>query len=138
MSGKGLSKKLILVGIWQDKISKHSIVLHLYLIRALTNNGLGLLKPGMFVRVSVPLGSRESIMIPTEAIVPVLKGKVVYLMRAGRAEEVAVRTGVRTDRTIQVLEGIEVGDSVIVSALMSMKPDLPVMLQEVVSIQTAP
>lgn len=107
-------------------------------IRALTNNGLGLLKPGMFVRVSVPLGSRESIMIPTEAIVPVLKGKVVYLMRAGRAEEVAVRTGVRTDRTIQVLEGIEVGDSVIVSALMSMKPDLPVMLQEVVSIQTAP
>lgn len=107
-------------------------------IRALTNNGLGLLKPGMFVRVSVPLGSRESIMIPTEAIVPVLKGKVVYLMREGKAEEVAVRTGVRTDRTIQILDGIGVGDSVIVSALMSMKPELPVSLQEVVSIQTAP
>ncbi|MCB0666091.1 MAG: efflux RND transporter periplasmic adaptor subunit [Saprospiraceae bacterium] len=107
-------------------------------IRALTDNGLGLLKPGMFVRVSVPLGSRESIMIPTEAIVPVLKGKVVYLMRGGIAEEVGVKTGVRTDRSIQVLDGIGIGDSVIVSALMSMKPKLPVTVQEVISLETAP
>ncbi|MCB0685298.1 MAG: efflux RND transporter periplasmic adaptor subunit [Saprospiraceae bacterium] len=107
-------------------------------IRALTNNGLGMLKPGMFVRVSVPLGSNESIMIPTEAIVPVLKGKVVYLYKDGKASEVAVKTGLRTDRAIQILDGINLGDSVIVSALMSMKPSMPVTIQEVVNLQVAP
>lgn len=107
-------------------------------IRAKTDNSLGLLKPGMFVRISLPLGSRESIMIPTEAIVPVLKGKVVYLLKGGKAEEVAVKTGLRTDRMIQILDGIGIGDSVIVSSLMSLKDQLPVRVQEMVAIQTAP
>jgi membrane fusion protein (multidrug efflux system) len=107
-------------------------------LRALASNGLGLLKPGMFVRVDVPLGSRQSIMIPTEAVVPVLKGKVVYLYKKGKATETPIKTGLRNDRTIQVLEGMEVGDSVIVSSLMSLKADLPVRVEEVVILQAAP
>jgi membrane fusion protein (multidrug efflux system) len=107
-------------------------------LRALANNGLGLLKPGMFVRVDVPLGSRESIMIPTEAVVPVLKGKIVYLYKKGKATETPIKTGLRNDRSIQVLEGMEVGDSVIVSSLMSVKSDLPVRVEQVVILQAAP
>lgn len=107
-------------------------------LRAMADNGLGLLKPGMFVRVTLPLGSRESIMIPTEAIVPVLKGKVVYLVKRGLATETPVVTGIRTDRTIQVLDGMTVGDSVIVSGLMSVKNDLPVRVQGVVNLTVAP
>ena len=107
-------------------------------MRALAGNGLGLLKPGMFVRVSVPLESRKSIMVPTESIVPVLKGKIVYIMHKGMATEVPVKTGLRTDRSIQVLDGISLGDSVIVSALMSLKANLPVRIEEIVNLPVAP
>ena len=107
-------------------------------LRAQADNGLGLLKPGMFVRVTVPLGSRESIMIPTEAIVPVLKGKMVFVMKGGVAIETEVQTGLRNDKNIQILEGLSVGDSVIVSGLMSLKADLPVRVQEVINLMAAP
>ncbi|NND08625.1 MAG: efflux RND transporter periplasmic adaptor subunit [Saprospiraceae bacterium] len=95
-------------------------------LRASANNSLGLLRPGMFVRVELPLESQRSIMVPTEAVMPILKGKIAYVKKNGKANEVKVSTGLRTDRNIQILDGIEVGDSVIVSALMTLKPDLPV------------
>ena len=107
-------------------------------LRAETDNKLGLFKPGMFVRIELPLGSTDAIMVPTESVLPILKGKVVYLMKNGRAVETKVTTGLRTDRSVQILEGMEVGDTVIVSALMSLKPDLPVQVQELVNLEVAP
>ena len=107
-------------------------------LRARADNSLGLLRPGMFVRVELPLGSRESIMIPTESVMPILKGKIVYLFKNGLATETKVTTGLRTDKTVQILDGMEVGDSVIVSALMTLKPDLKVQVQEVVNLEAAP
>ncbi|MEM6320867.1 MAG: efflux RND transporter periplasmic adaptor subunit, partial [Bacteroidota bacterium] len=96
-----------------------------------TNNGEKLL-PGMFIRVEVPLGEEKSIMIPTESVIPILKGKKVFVMKNGKAEERVIRTGLRTDTKIQVEEGLEVGDSVITSALMSVKAKSAVRLRDVV------
>ena len=98
-------------------------------VRATANNSKGRYLPGMFVKVEMPLGEEASIMIPTESIIPILKGKKIYVVKDGKATEVIIRTGLRTDTEVQVTEGIEIGDSVIVSALMSMKPNLPVTLR---------
>ena len=98
-------------------------------VRATANNAKGRYLPGMFVKVEMPLGEEASIMIPTESIIPILKGKKIYVMKDGKATEVLIKTGLRTDTEVQVTEGIEIGDSVIVSALMSMKPNLPVALR---------
>ncbi len=105
-------------------------------LRARADNSLGLLRPGMFVRVEVPLESKHSIMVPTEAVMPILKGKIAYVKKEGKAMQVKVLTGLRTDRNIQILDGINVGDSVIVSALMSLKPNLPVTLRNSVAVNT--
>ena len=91
-------------------------------VRAIAANRERKLLPGMFVRLSVPLGSEQSIMIPTESIVPILKGKMVYLFKDGIAQEAEITTGVRDDQRVQVREGLSVGDTIIVSALMSIKP----------------
>ncbi|MEZ4828970.1 MAG: efflux RND transporter periplasmic adaptor subunit [Bacteroidia bacterium] len=103
------------------------------MIRASFNNAKGALLPGMFVRVTVPLGSEKSIMVPSEAIVPILKGKKVYVMKDGKAVEAIVQTGLRTDKAVQVLGGLSVGDSVIVSGLMTVKENSPVELKELVN-----
>lgn len=95
-------------------------------LRALTNNPADRLVPGMFVRVSVDLDIAQAIMIPTEAVVPVLKGKKVYVVRDGKAAEVMIETGVRNDKKVQVTSGLKMGDSLIVSGIMALKKDAAV------------
>ncbi len=107
-------------------------------VRALTDNSLGMLLPGMFVRVTVPLENHRSIMVPTESVIPVLKGKKVFVVKGGRATDAMIRTGVRTERSVQVLEGLEVGDSIIVSALMSVKPNMEVKVNSLVDYNAGP
>jgi membrane fusion protein (multidrug efflux system) len=101
-------------------------------VRALAKNSNDRLLPGMFIRVEVPLEQERSIMIPTEAIIPILKGKKVFVMKDGKAQETIIQTGLRTDSRIQVEQGLSVGDSVIVSALMSVKNKSAVSLRKVV------
>lgn len=78
--------------------------------------------PGSFVKVFARLGKvNDALMIPTQAVVPTLKGQKVMVSRAGVADEVMVKIGVRTDEKIQVLEGLNVGDTVITTGLLSVK-----------------
>jgi membrane fusion protein (multidrug efflux system) len=64
----------------------------------------------------------SAIMIPTEAVIPDLKGKKVYKIKDGKAESVKIITGLRTDQKIQITEGLVVGDTVIVRGIMSLRP----------------
>ncbi|AFK03982.1 efflux transporter, RND family, MFP subunit [Emticicia oligotrophica DSM 17448] len=98
-------------------------------LRAIAKNPADRLLPGMFVRVSVDLDITQAIMIPTEAVVPVLKGKKVYVVRDGKANEVMIETGLRTDKKIQVTSGLSAGDSLIVTGIMALKKDSPVKIK---------
>lgn len=100
-------------------------------VRAVIDNPSGQLVPGMFVKVQTALGAGvPSVMVPTEAVVPVLKGKKVYIVQNGKAVERMIVTGIRTDKTIQVTSGLSVGDSVIVSGIMTLKADAPVKVKK--------
>jgi membrane fusion protein (multidrug efflux system) len=93
-------------------------------IRAVAANPSGKFVPGMFVKVKAALAANhKAVMIPTEAIVPVLKGKKVFVVKNGKASEAMVTTGLRTDKKIQVLEGLQQGDSLITSGIMAIKPN---------------
>lgn len=96
-------------------------------VRAVAQNPGGRFVPGMFVKVEVSLSaSDDAIMIPTEAIVPVLKGKKVYVVKNGKAQEAMVITGLRTDKKIQVVDGLQLGDSLITSGIIALKPNASV------------
>jgi membrane fusion protein (multidrug efflux system) len=99
-------------------------------IRATASNPVGKFVPGMFVKVKANLAANhKAVMIPTEAIVPVLKGKKVFVVRNGKSEEVMVTTGLRTDKKIQILDGLQPGDSLITSGIMALKPNTAVKVQ---------
>ena len=104
-------------------------------LRGITSNTDRRLLPGMFVRLTVPLGKEDVIMVPTDAVVPILKGKMVYVMRNGKAIEQEITTGIRTDQNVQVRSGLTVGDSVIVSALMSLKAGMDVKSEQIINLQ---
>ncbi|WP_342087793.1 efflux RND transporter periplasmic adaptor subunit [Dyadobacter sp. OTU695] len=96
-------------------------------VRALANNPEGRFVPGMFVKVLADLdANRMAMMIPTEAIVPVLKGKKVFVVKDGKAQEAMVTTGLRTDKKIQIIDGLQPGDSLITSGIIAIKPNTAV------------
>lgn len=90
-------------------------------LRALLPNSNGSLKPGMFGRVTVPLSTAQSIMIPSESLIPFAGGKKVFIVKEGKAKEVPVVSGLRTDTELEVVSGLSRGDSVVISGLMNIK-----------------
>jgi membrane fusion protein (multidrug efflux system) len=96
-------------------------------IKALAPNGSGELLPGSFAKIKLALSTlKDAILIPTEAVIPVLEGKVVYVSRNGKAQQVAVETGTRTAEQILVLSGVKTGDTVLTTGAMALKPDASV------------
>ena len=96
-------------------------------MRALAKNPNGRLLPGTFANVELPLQKVENaIVIPSEAVIPVQDGKVVFVSNGGKAKEVKVETATRTAAEILVLSGLKAGDTVITTGVMSLKADAPV------------
>ena len=91
-------------------------------IRATAANPNGKLKAGAFVKVDFSLKAiGNALMIPTEAMIPILKGQQVFVSKDGVAKAIKIDVGVRNDVKIQVTSGIVVGDTVITSGLMGIK-----------------
>lgn len=91
-------------------------------IRAISPNNAGEVRPGQFAKIELVLGEKaNALLVPSGAVVPILNGNVVYVARGGQAEEINVKTGLRTDREIEILDGLIPGDTVIVSGLLQIR-----------------
>lgn len=64
-------------------------------------------------------------MIPTVAYFD-LSGGRVFLCKNGEAVSTSVVTGNRTEKEIQIVEGISVGDTVLTTGILQLKPKMPV------------
>jgi membrane fusion protein (multidrug efflux system) len=99
-------------------------------IRAKIANTSGKILPGTFATVNLPLTAiADAILIPTEAIIPVQNGKKVILSKNGKATEVLIATGTRSKENILVLQGLQVGDTLVTSGIMSIKKDAPIQVK---------
>jgi membrane fusion protein (multidrug efflux system) len=100
-------------------------------VRALSNND-GSLRPGSFANISIDLGTDSAaLLIPTQALIPVLKGQQVYVARHDTAFNIPVQIGIRNDTAIQITSGIHAGDTVITSGILYLKPKMKVQLKNV-------
>lgn len=96
-------------------------------IKALARNHDNQLLPGSFAKISLALTTvDDAIMVPNEAVIPVLKGKTVYISKNGKAKQVDVKSGTRTEENIVITSGLNVGDTVLTTGALSLKEDAPV------------
>jgi membrane fusion protein (multidrug efflux system) len=85
-------------------------------LRARIANEDGGLKPGLFARVALTLQERPNAMlVPEAAMVPQGNDQFVYRVQDGKVRLVKIRTGERRDAQVEVLEGLAVGDVVVVA-----------------------
>jgi membrane fusion protein (multidrug efflux system) len=104
-------------------------------VRAELANSGRLLRPGMFVRVSLEFGPREGVLlVPEEALVPSGSDQFVFRVVPGEPAKVArvgVDTGVRRDGRVEIRKGLAAGDQVVVAGQLkirdgaAVKPMLP-------------
>ncbi len=92
-------------------------------LRAICSNHQQKLKSGAFARVRLVLNEKsDALMLPTEAIIPDVKGSKVFLVRNGSGFPEMVQLGLRSSSRVEVTEGLQAGDSVIISGHMQLKP----------------
>lgn len=98
-------------------------------IRAIYPNKDESIMPGRYTDVELTKKEfKNALAIPSEALIPEMGRKLVYLFKSGKAEPVEVVTGLRTESQIQVLKGVSQGDTVIISGVMQLRTGLPVII----------
>lgn len=80
---------------------------------AITNAERYNLRPGNTARVMLRLDERNTLVIPTRALVGAAGNQGVFVIRDGRAERRRVRVGIDLDGKTEVFEGLAVGDTII-------------------------
>lgn len=96
-------------------------------VRAIAQNSDRKLIPGAFAKLTINLGTiPDAISIPSEAIVPAITGQTVMVVRNGSATVQPVKSGIRTANTTQITEGLAVGDTIIITGLLTVRPGMAV------------
>ena len=92
-------------------------------VRALLDNETGHLRAGMFLTVTLFRQDIEALLVPEEAIVPERSEQFVWVVGPdGTAEYRAVRTGRRRPGEVEILDGLQAGERVIVEGTQKARP----------------
>jgi membrane fusion protein (multidrug efflux system) len=100
-------------------------------LRAICTTNYKGLFPGAFANVELNLKQTdEAILIPTVAIVPELKGQLVYVFKSGVANPQKVEIGLREEKKVQIISGLAEGDTVITSGILQIRPGAKVKITD--------
>lgn len=101
-------------------------------VRAVVRGNESALVSGNFAKVSLKMSEDgEPMVVPTQAIIPQARDKKVVVYKNGQAEFKVVTTGIRDSTFVQILDGLKVGDTVITSALLAIRPDSKISITKV-------
>ncbi len=94
-------------------------------LRALCNNESEKIFPGSYVQIELRLKKNmDALMVPTQSIIPVLKGQTIFVRKNGAVVSVSVKTGIRLASSIQITDGVSAGDTVITTGIMQLRPGM--------------
>jgi len=101
-------------------------------MRAVVPNPNRILVPGSFANVFLNLKTdNNAITIPSQCIIPTSRDKKVAILRDGKAKMVTVVTGMRMTEDVEILQGLQPGDTVVATGIMQVKDDMPVKVTKV-------
>lgn len=100
--------------------------------RALFQNEKSEVVPGAYTSVEIDLSHVETtIAIPSEALIPEMGIDKVFVYKNGKSEPRVVKTGLRTESKVQILEGLALGDTLIVNGVLQLRQGLPVIIEQI-------
>jgi membrane fusion protein, multidrug efflux system len=101
-------------------------------VRAVVKGNNPNLVPGNFAKISLQMGKNDrALIVPTQSIIPQARNKNAILFNGGVARFVPVVTGIRDSTYVQIIEGLKLGDTVITTGLLAIRPDSKLKLTKV-------
>jgi len=96
-------------------------------VRAVVDNKDSKLGPGAFTHITIPFQhNANAVLIPSQAVIPTNREKVVAVVKDGKATMVPVKIGARTSDKVEILQGLATGDTVLITGIMQVKPGMEV------------
>lgn len=87
----------------------------LYPIKICLDNKDGMIKPGMFANVEIPLDVKEDVLsVPSQAVIVKDQKNVVYIVQDDKAIRKEVEIGLDTGAEVEILKGLEENDTIII------------------------
>jgi len=92
-------------------------------VRAISPNPGRVLLPGQSARLHLGLhSSADALMVSSQALIPSSQGYSVYTVKNNRVQLAPVETGQRGPNSIEILHGLNNGDTVVTSNLLRLVP----------------
>lgn len=102
-------------------------------VRARCGNAGNTLQPGNFAKVKITTSQNQKVvLVPTDAVIPILNGQQVLVIRNGVASGQKVEVAQRLENFIAITGGLNPGDTVILSGLLALREGMPVMPSQIV------
>jgi membrane fusion protein (multidrug efflux system) len=93
------------------------------LVRAITDNKDGHLLPGQSARLNLALSSsNDALSITSNALIPSSQGYSIYVAKKSTVTAVPVQIGQRSAGSVEIINGLQKGDTVITSNLLRLAP----------------
>lgn len=101
---------------------------HSIRVRAQLTNKEELFKPGLFGKVKLLVSAHEDVvMVPESAVESRGNQEYVYRVEEGKARYTVVKTGGRNGEKVEILSGLEPGQTIIVAGQMKIQDKWPVL-----------
>lgn len=98
------------------------------MVRAILPNPDRRLKPGMLLTVTVKARQRQSLAVPELAIVGDGEERFVFVVADRKAKRVSVKTGIRQNGLVEILDGLRAGQPVVTQGVVKLSDGVPVRL----------
>jgi membrane fusion protein (multidrug efflux system) len=100
--------------------------------RALYNNADGKIKPGRSATIEIKLQEIENaIVVPSHAIIAEMGRDIAYIYQNGKAKEVVLQKGLRDATSLQITNGLKIGDTLIVTGVMQIRNGMDVVIDNI-------
>jgi hypothetical protein len=87
------------------------------------------LRAGQFGRVAVPVGESKAVRLPAPAVIHRGQMDLVFVAASGRAQLRIVKTGKTIASEVEIISGLEPGESIITEGVAQLTDGQPVKLQ---------
>jgi len=93
------------------------------LVRAISQNPGKILLPGQSARLNLSLhSSNEALMVSSQALIPSSQGYSVFVAKDSHVQLTPIKIGQRGPAAVEVLKGLNDGDTVVTSNLLRLRP----------------
>jgi membrane fusion protein (multidrug efflux system) len=104
--------------------------------RARYANPGGKIKPGRSANIEIKLREiKNTIVIPGLSTVAEMGRDIAYIYKGGKAQQVVLKKGMRTASSVQVLDGLQVGDTLLVTGVMQLRDGMPVTIDKIIDMK---